>query len=137
MRKKLDLAVDRSPYDAIETEIDQVGIEPLLEFFGIVDDPRAPRLVAPTTQEANVTYGLFPHQRVAARKVATALGRPPRKVVLHMPTGAGKTRTAMHLVARHLREYGPTVVVWLAQNRELLDQASDEFEKGLVTSWRS
>ena len=35
----------------------------------------------------------------------------------------------MHLVARHLREYGPTVVVWLAQNRELLDQASDEFEK--------
>lgn len=127
--EKLDLAVDRSPYDAIETGIDQVGIEPLLDFFGIVDDPRAPRLVAPSTQEANVTYGLFPHQRVAARKVATALGRPPRKVVLHMPTGAGKTRTAMHLVARHLRENGPTVVVWLAQNRELLDQASDEFEK--------
>ena len=55
--------------------------------------------------------------------------KPPRKVVLHMPTGAGKTRTAMHLVARHLRENEPTVVVWLAQNRELLDQAAEEFEK--------
>ncbi len=126
---KLDLSVDRSPYEAIEESIHRIGVEPLCDFLGILDDPRAPKLVAPTSQQATVTYGLFPHQRVAARKVAAALSRPPRKVVLHMPTGAGKTRTAMHLVARHLREYGPTVVVWLAQNRELLDQASDEFEK--------
>lgn len=125
----LNLSIDRNPYDAIEAGIDLVGIQPLCDFLGIVDDPRAPSLVASTSQEANVSYGLFPHQRVAARKVATVLGQPPRKVVLHMPTGAGKTRTAMHLVARHLREFGPTVVVWLAQNRELLDQASDEFEK--------
>lgn len=127
--KKLELSVERSPYDAIEAKVRQVGIEPLRGFFGIVDDPRAPRRVAPTQQEAKARYGLFSHQRDAARKVAAALSRPPRKVILHMPTGAGKTRTAMHLVARHLREYGPTVVVWLAQNRELLDQAADEFEK--------
>ncbi len=126
---RLDLSIDRSPYDAIEAGIHVIGIEPICDFLGIVDDPRAPRLVAPTSQEATANYGLFPHQRVAARKVAAALARPPRKTILHMPTGAGKTRTAVHLVARHLREYGPTVVVWLAQNRELLDQASDEFEK--------
>ena len=48
-------------------------------------------------------YGLFQHQRVAADKVCYALSEPPRKVVLHMPTGAGKTRTAMHIVAEHLR----------------------------------
>ena len=126
---KLNLMVDRSPYDAIEACIQLQGLDLLCDFLGIVEDPRAPRRVAPTFQEAAVSYGLFPHQRVAARKVATALARSPRKVILHMPTGAGKTRTAMHLVARHLRESGPTVVVWLAQNRELLDQASDEFEK--------
>lgn len=126
---KLGVTMDRSPYDAIEASIVDLGVEPLCDFFGIVEDPRAPRLVAPTTQEATASYGLFPHQRVAAKKVAAALERSPRKVILHMPTGAGKTRTAMHLVARHLRESGPTVVVWLAQNRELLDQASEEFEK--------
>lgn len=126
---KLELSVERSPYDAIEAKVRQVGIEPLRDFFGIVDDPRAPRQVAPTEKEAEAHYGLFSHQRDAARRVAAALSRPPRKAILHMPTGAGKTRTAMHLVARHLREYGPTVVVWLAQNRELLDQAASEFEK--------
>lgn len=126
---KLGMKLDRSPYDAIEASISSFGIQPLCDFFGIVEDPRAPKLVAPTTENATASYGLFPHQRVAAKKVASALARSPRKVILHMPTGAGKTRTAMHLVARHLREFGPTVVVWLAQNRELLDQASEEFEK--------
>ena len=126
---KLALPIDRSPFDAIEAGIHRIGIEPLCDFLGIVDDPRAPRLVAPTLQKVGTSYELFPHQRMAAKKVAAALMRSPRKVILHMPTGAGKTRTAMHLVARHLREFGPTVVVWLAQNRELLDQASEEFEK--------
>lgn len=125
----LGLTVGKSPYDNIESEIGDVAIESLYDFFGVVDDPRAPKFLAPTSQVIAATYGLFPHQRVAAGKVTAALGKPPRKVVLHMPTGAGKTRTAMHLAARHLREHGPTVVVWLAQNRELLDQASEEFEK--------
>jgi len=49
-----------------------------------------------------------------------------------MPTGAGKTRTAMHIIANHLRQNEPTVVCWLAQNVELLDQAADEFER----AWR-
>lgn len=127
--EKLSLPIGRSPYDAIEEGLQRIRIEQLCDFFGIVDDPRAPKPIAPSFHEAAVSYGLFPHQRVAAGKVATALRQTPRKVILHMPTGAGKTRTAMHLVARHLREFGPTVVVWLAQNRELLDQASEEFEK--------
>lgn len=125
----LDLTCGKNPYVTIEAGIDSIRIELLFDFFGIVDDPRAPKFAAPTSQNLQATYGLFPHQRVAAAKVATALKKPARKVVLHMPTGAGKTRTAMHLAARHLREYGPTVVVWLAQNRELLDQAAEEFEK--------
>lgn len=127
--EKLSLPVGRSPYNAIEEALERIGLEQLCDFFGIVEDPRAPKPMAPSFLETVVSYGLFPHQRVAAGKVAIALQRPPRKVILHMPTGAGKTRTAMHLVARHLREFGPTVVVWLAQNRELLDQASEEFEK--------
>ncbi len=119
----------RSPYETLEAKVGDISIEQLFDFFGIVEDPRAPKFAAPISQGVQATYGLFPHQRSAATKVAAALKKPPRKVVLHMPTGAGKTRTAMHLVARHLRENEPTVVVWLAQNRELLDQAAEEFEK--------
>lgn len=126
---RLGLTCGKNPYDTIEAEIGSIRVELLFDFFGIVDDPRAPKFAAPTSQNLQATYGLFPHQRVAVAKVAAALKKPARKVVLHMPTGAGKTRTAMHLAARHLREYGPTVVVWLAQNRELLDQAAEEFEK--------
>jgi len=125
----LGFMIERSPYETIKAKIGEIGINQLFDFFGIVDDPRAPKFVAPSSQSVTAAYGLFPHQRVAASKVAAALTKPPRKVVLHMPTGAGKTRTAMHLAARHLREHGPTVVIWLAQNRELLDQAAEEFEK--------
>src|SRR3546814_16083834 len=46
-----------------------------------------------------------------------------------MPTGAGKTRTAMHIVCEHLRRHGPTLVSWLAGSPELLEQAAEEFER--------
>lgn len=126
---KLGINSCQNPYDEIEKKISKEGVKPLFSFFGIMDDPRAPKLSSPTIKEAIPSFGLFAHQRVAAQKTIKALSQQPHKVILHMPTGAGKTRTAMHIVARHLRENGPTVVVWLAQNRELLDQAADEFEK--------
>lgn len=43
-----------------------------------------------------------------------------------MATGAGKTRTGVHLVANHLIDHEPTSVIRLAQNVELPDQAADE-----------
>jgi superfamily II DNA or RNA helicase len=50
-----------------------------------------------------------------------------------MPTGAGKTRTAMHLVASHLSQHEPTTVVWLAYSSELLEQAAEDF----AAAWKS
>ncbi len=105
----------------------------LFSFFGVVEDVRAPTDSAPDTQQSQAAYALFDHQRAVARRVLKVLAEPPRKVVLHMPTGAGKTRTAMHIVASHLINNEPTVVCWLAQNAELLDQAADEFEH----AWRA
>lgn len=108
--------------------------EELLRFFGYAEDHK--RSTNPSgrlgVSTAAARYGLFRHQRGAVRKVLDALSSKPRRVVLHMPTGAGKTRCAMHLLCRHLREEGPTLVVWLAYNQELLDQAAEEFE----TAWR-
>lgn len=102
----------------------------LLDAFGVA--PEAPperEPEAPAERTAEPGYGLFPHQRRALREVTAALDAPPHRAVLHMPTGAGKTRTAMHVVARHLREREAAVVVWLVYGQELCEQAAGEFER--------
>ena len=77
-------------------------------------------------------YSLFDYQRRAYRDVLKHLmfSQPPR-VLLHMPTGAGKTRTAMAVISAMLRDRAPRdhVVVWLAHTEELCEQAAKEFER--------
>lgn len=98
----------------------------LLDFFGvrdIADDPE----VLPASVLVRPAHALFDHQRVAARKVLALLEEEPHRVMLHMPTGSGKTRTAMSIVCRILNESEPKLVVWLAHSEELCEQAVDEF----------
>jgi superfamily II DNA or RNA helicase len=74
-------------------------------------------------------YSLFAHQRHAASRIKQYLKKDPYRVILHMPTGAGKTRTAMNIIADHLRTNEPTLVIWLAYSEELCEQAVQEFQK--------
>ncbi len=76
------------------------------------------------------TYPLFPHQNRAV-EVAKRILLTEDRLVLHMPTGAGKTRTAMNLIADFFRtsQKDNEVVVWLAHSEELCEQAAEEFEK--------
>ena len=144
--QRLDARDGRTLYDDLCSKAaDKAVLEVLYSFFGVVHDPRAPADTSSDTVHAPAGYPLFDHQRVAAARVLDALSSSPHKTVLHMPTGSGKTRTAMHIVAAYLRQHKPTVVCWLAQNAELLDQAAEEFEKawhylgdretGLVRFW--
>ncbi len=103
--------------------------EALLSFFGVVEDPVAASARKPSTLEVAPSYGLFEYQRDVVLRVLQALREQPHKVLLHMPTGSGKTRTAMHVIARHLLQHGPTVVCWLASSAELLEQAAEEIER--------
>lgn len=101
----------------------------LLDFF-LVDRPvHTPAPVPPARAEAAAAYPLFPHQRRAAREVAARLKTGSKRVLLHMPTGAGKTRTAMNVIAEHLRTTEPGLVVWFAYSEELCEQAAQEFER--------
>ena len=102
-------------------------------FFGLDAGPSAAELVDPDREQINTDFGLFPHQRRAADGVWKALEDGYGRVVLHMPTGAGKTRTAMHVLARFLNHFDVGLVVWLAASAELLDQAADAFR----VAWRS
>lgn len=99
----------------------------LREFFGLVEERIIPPAMPPTSTIAP-TYGLFDHQRKAVQRLMPLLTQDERRAVLHLPTGVGKTRTAMHVVAESLRAHEPSVVVWLASGRELLEQAAKAFE---------
>ena len=73
-------------------------------------------------------YPLFDHQRKAIREAWNSLqDSTSHRVLLHMPTGAGKTRSAMHVVSRFLIRHEGVLVVWLANTEELCEQAAEEF----------
>ena len=56
------------------------------------------------------------------------------RFLIHMPTGTGKTKTAMHIIANYLnfslKKHG--LVIWVAHTKELLQQAYDTF----VATWQ-
>jgi superfamily II DNA or RNA helicase len=103
----------------------------MFDFFGLAVPRREVHEQTPATRIRKGNYSLFAHQRAAARDVIHALEENPNRVVLHMPTGAGKTRVAMSVIADHLRKHEPTLVIWLANSEELCEQSASEFE----TAW--
>ena len=100
----------------------------ILGFFGIATVPERPINTPESEIEIQASRGLFPHQKRAAAAVERYLYFENHRVMLHLPTGVGKTRTAMSIIASHLRSKERALVVWLANTRELLEQAAVEFE---------
>lgn len=101
----------------------------LFNFLGVGLKDERDREVGPNDTFVEPEYPLFGHQNSALRELQSKLSVEPHRALLHMPTGAGKTRTAMNAVADHLRSRERAVVVWLAHSEELCQQAATEFEK--------
>ena len=80
-------------------------------------------------------YGLHPYQRQVLVDALSALSSAPRRTVIHMPTGAGKTRVACHVACNLLKQPGAEgkLVAWLASTEELCDQAASD----LARAWYS
>lgn len=114
-------------------DFDQPLKKKLLEFLGVVAEERAPLIKVSSIEEVAPSYGMFDYQYDAARRVLSILDGVTPSVLLHLPTGAGKTRTAMHIVSKHISLKRPTLVLWLASSRELLEQATYEFTR----AWKS
>ena len=68
---------------------------------------------------------LFDYQRDLANQIiSTVLQSPPGNVgLLALPTGGGKTRTALWAILELLKQSAIRKTLWLAPARELLDQA--------------
>ena len=85
-------------------------------------DIQNPEVISPA-------YSLFPHQIDVMEKTNNYFSTEIKKVIMHMPTGAGKTRTAINLVCDYLKKNNK-LVIWLAHTEELCQQADEEFSKG-------
>ena len=101
----------------------------ILGFFGASAGPERTAVDSPPPNRIGVARGLFPHQKRAASDVERYLYHESGRAMLHLPTGVGKTRTAMSIVATHLRSRLEGLVIWLAAGRELLEQAAEEFRE--------
>lgn len=99
----------------------------LYQFFGLTYEERKEEAVSFETV-LGCQYPLYAHQRKAIADVIDHLNRYNR-ILLHMPTGSGKTRSACHSICYHLILNEPTVVVWLANTEELCNQTAKEMEK--------
>ena len=66
----------------------------------------------------------YPHQTEALRRIeAAATATPPVSGIVHFPTGAGKTRVGLELIARALRHDPAHRFVWATHSRTLIRQS--------------
>lgn len=91
--------------------------------------------VAGFKSASDINKPLFDYQNNIRKQLVSFLGkRTKKRIIAHMPTGSGKTRTTMELVSdfiRHRNADDPTLVVWMAHSDELCEQAAQTFE----TTW--
>lgn len=124
LAERLGCAIDelRDPLSAAQRRA-------ILGFLGAATTPETAVVGASPPELVETRRSLFPHQKRVASQVEHFLYRESGRVMLHLPTGVGKTRTAMSIVATHLRQRPQGLVVWLAAGRELLEQAAEEFQE--------
>ena len=132
LAQRLNLEFQNSPYEAFEKLRIRRGSEgekTLLSFFEI-DMPEQDQLpVQPNNETVVPDLELFEHQRRVVIEAMEKLQTDPHRVLIHMPTGAGKTRVAMRIITNYLLKQEPTFVIWLAYSEELCEQAIDEFNR--------
>jgi superfamily II DNA or RNA helicase len=131
---KLNLKADEAnPWFELEkTKLSEGQKKVLCKYYELEYEPLVKDTVEPSS---NITpdYALFRHQIIALNKVKNILYTDNKhKVLLHMPTGSGKTRTSMNAICEYLRSNLDKSVIWFANTEELCKQASDEFDK----AWR-
>lgn len=75
-------------------------------------------------EELQMLHG---YQSSIIHKILKLLDAPNCKCLIQMPTGTGKTRVAMEILAYVLNQNPDARVIWLANKHELLEQAHEAF----------
>lgn len=108
-----------------------------LEHFGYppdylpehVPDRATTETIAPLSSPLKV---LRDYQASVFYRSLEALRPPCARLMVQMPTGSGKTRTAMEIVSAFMNDGADRTVLWLAHSEELCEQAVESF----VHVWR-
>ena len=106
-----------------------------LNFFGIDKTPKPQQETVvgyETIDYSRMSCPLRNYQRQVLRdinSVFNAKDRESKRCMVQMPTGSGKTRTAMYYISDVMNSREEYMVLWLAYSKELCEQASDEFTK--------
>lgn len=77
-------------------------------------------------------FELYDYQYMIKQQAMNDLENPDKdlyKILIHMPTGTGKTKTTMHIISHYVNfvRGGKGLVVWIAHTNELLQQAYETF----------
>ncbi len=118
--------------------------ESIIKVLGIEKDYYLPDQIAfqdNFEQILQPNYHLHDYQKHLKNKAIQILLNPAytNRMLIHMPTGSGKTKTAMELASDYLRCRSvlggfdnSNFIVWLAHSKELCDQALETF----TNTWR-
>lgn len=74
---------------------------------------------------------LYPYQLRLKNRLVRSLASGDERILVHMPTGAGKTRTCVEGIIDYWRSFADRsgFIVWLAHSEELCEQAVETFVK--------
>ena len=75
---------------------------------------------------------LFEYQKSISDQIIKLLNEKSSKAMVQMPTGSGKTRTAMNAITSWVGNNDPKFngfVVWMAHTEELCEQAIESFDR--------
>ncbi len=102
----------------------------LLEIFNLPEKylPPVPDTVSPTEVVEPERF-LYKYQREVKDRLVRKLVKGDSKVLVHMPTGSGKTRTSIEAIADYIRSFSDRggFFVWLAHSEELCEQSLQTF----------
>ncbi|MDR4969256.1 MAG: DEAD/DEAH box helicase family protein, partial [Acholeplasmataceae bacterium] len=113
---------------------DKKIINILNSFFGLHHNPKSDSIEYKTHFQHNKGnfYELLNYQFIAKEQIISILdtNKILPRMILHMPTGTGKTKTAVHTVIHDyvFNKQGKGIIIWLAHTHELLKQAYKAFE---------
>lgn len=90
--------------------------------------------ICATYNEKVISKGvLHPYQRRVKDALRNHLNMGKRKMMAQMPTGAGKTVTALEILVDYLRQPDfDQLIIWIVDSNELADQALESF----ATLWK-
>ena len=103
----------------------------VLEIFGLQENYLPPEKIdLPDSETIIPEIQLFPFQQRVKDRFTRELIGGSNRILLHMPTGAGKTRTCIEGIIDYLRSVSDRTgyFVWLAHQEELCEQAIETFK---------